>query len=177
MAKTNVLDNYDQYATMTILTSGAGNAAAYIQQLQTGLTNRQTVGWKISRVEYFLAPTLVATLSAAGHVVRASLTQLADKNQDDSPDSPQIVDQLSLYLGATPAALGGPFIEKGPYVHEFSEGHERLVTPQNIYFLLYHSLAGAPVAASSYMRIWYKEVELTAEDWYDLLQLRTPLSS
>lgn len=177
MAKTNVLDQYDQFATIKVFVTNAGAADEFIAKLETGLTNRQTVGWKVSRLEFFLDPLLFVQMTAAGNQIRASLTQVADESQGGTADNAYIVDQVTLFQPKTPAANNAYEMQRSPFVIAYSDGHERLITPQNVYFHLYFSENAAPAACYNYLRIWYKEVELTAEDWYDLLQLRNPLVS
>jgi hypothetical protein len=52
-----------------------------------------------------------------------------------------------------------------------------MVLPQNIFAGLQWSTAANLSTDSIELRIWYKEIELGPEDWYDLLQLRLPVGA
>jgi hypothetical protein len=176
MAKVNVLDTYPNMAVLSVAGTAATTGNAF-GQIQTGITNLQKIAWNVLRAEYFppgdfLSQTLFVT---PGTYLTMGISQseylLAGEGAERSP----LIDMCKLTGGATASAVGlhRPF--EVPFVHDFSGG--RLALPQTLYAWLNWSTTVALFALQLRIRIWYREVELTPEDWYDLLQLRLPMGS
>ncbi len=174
MATSKILDQYPQIAVFDVNGVAAGTGTV-VQQLVTGLTNRQSVGWAINRIEYWIPEAWVKCLVAEKQYIQLGLTQNGSTTQVLGVKGQSVVDSFEVIRMNTPAAVGD-MILKQPEAHVFPPGHEILITPQNLFgYLTWESANISAVAA--YIRVQYKEVELGPENWYDLLQMRLPLGA
>lgn len=177
MAGKNVLDNYDQYAMLTgdITLSAPGGTSA-VSQLITGLSNLQKVAWLTSRIEYWPASRLLYSMTTGTDRYSMCLSASASLVQAWEPVNAAIYDEMITNCVRTAAATSPSLgVVSLPIVHEFK--NPILILPQNIYLFEEVYCAAAILRSFSYVRIWYKELELSSEDWYDLLQLRMPLGA
>jgi len=178
MAGKTVLDNYSQFAVgLTGFTASAD--ATVVKKLETGITNNQKVAWAVKRLDYdFYGPMDVTTrITTAANYISFGWTQNAlDTNPYYGLTSASIIDYHRIYALTTNAGGVGLVLSNTPYIHIFDD--PVLVLPQTLYTFLDWATA-ANMAATQYImtRMWYKEIELTSEDWYDLLQLRLPLGA
>lgn len=178
MPSKSLLDSYSQVAILTggISLAGAGGTAA-VHQLVTGLSNLQKVAWLAYRVEYFPSRNILYSLAVANDRYTAAISASSSVAQSYLAPNASIYDMLTLEVPRTAAAATptrGTW-EK-PIVHNFQQDPLMLL-PQNIFLFEELNNTGAVAMEAGYVRIWYKEMELTAADWYDLLQLRLPLGA
>lgn len=171
----SVLDKYMQFAVIR-QSFAASTTGGQFEQLTTGLTNMQKIGWEIKRLEYFVTNRAFDGMTSAGDFTCFSLTQ-SDGIADDYPDQASVIDRITFQRYDAPATNNAVMFGVSPFVSDFgAEG--KLIVPQNVYFGLSWTHGTAPATTDkAFLRIWYREVELTAQDWYDLLQLRLPLGA
>jgi hypothetical protein len=171
----NALDVYPQYAVLSV-PGTAGVSGTNIQQLVTGLTNMQKVAWAVTRIEYDFPVAWLSQFGAGNKYLELGVTQNGSVAATLGLKGQSVIDNIRWCRAETPAAIGEVTLEL-PFIHDFPPGNERLVLPQNIYAYLGWVSSANLTAANADIRVWYREVELTSQDWYDLLQLRLPLGS
>lgn len=168
------LDEFNQYAVLGV----AGVAAASgieLEQLQTGITNQQKIAWEVNRIEYSLPDGWWPAPSAQSDYIMVGVTQSGSATQDFSPRGASVIDLMQWGFPETPAAYGSAYL-KQPFIHDFGV-MARLVLPQMLYaFVVWDTTQNISTARLA-IRMYYKEREITKEDWYDLLQLRLPLGA
>lgn len=175
MATKTVLDTFLNFAVgRDYATASTDNTT--VTKLETGLTNIQKIAWEVYRVEYQLyGPwNLAAALVAAGTYVSFGWTQNSEAtNAPYGLMSASVLDNVQLRMTYQPAAVSLD-LRQWPIVHQFEE--PLLVLPQTLYtFLDWNTTANLGATDAITSRLWYREKELSSEDWYDLLQLRLPL--
>jgi hypothetical protein len=176
MASKTVLDTFLNFAVGRV--SPASNVAgSAVQKLETGLTNIQKVAWEVYRIEYMLygAWALGTHLAAQQDYISFGWTQNSDVlNVPYGLLSASLIDTMQMRMTFSPAAIGLE-LRDFPMIHDFGQ-NPRLVLPQTLYVALDWQTSVAMVTTDILTsRIWYRERELSSEDWYDLLQLRLPL--
>lgn len=179
MTKGSVLDQYDQFAVISVPPeTGALSDGGTIIQLQTGLTNRQSLGWAVSSIDMEIPHAWLAAMTDSDDNIRVVLTQNGRIDQAEELDGQSVIERWCVSLQATiiPIATGTEFFHLQPLRVVYPA--PRLIIPQNIYGMIQYYVTGALTAADSVkIRIHYKEVELGSADWYDLLQMRLPLGA
>lgn len=176
-ANSNVLDNFAQWAAIRLVATwgAAGGSTAY-QKLETGITNLQKTAWEVSKIEYDIPAAIRAIINEVNDILYVIVGQAVTQAASPYLDNASIIDMYKkAEIFAPAAAAPGMAGQELLVVHEFSQ--PVLVLPQNLYLSSYiYNTTGAG-SADIVARIWYKERELTKEDWYDLLQLRLPLGA
>jgi hypothetical protein len=174
----SILDQYPQWAVLKVPGVAAATGGE-IAQLQTGITNLQKVAWAVKEIDYlFPYSWMGSAMVNVDSYIGFAVTQSAHAAQNPSPDNPAILDFAS--LGGKVKAVGGGEAYAVPSLtlpirHLFEE--PVLLLPQNIYGFLFWDTDDNLNTLEAMARIWYKEVELGPQDWYDLLQLRLPLGA
>jgi hypothetical protein len=145
-------------------------------QLTTGYSSINKIAFLVNRIEYFFPPSWLATIVTAGGFIRMALSAVNSLTIAQFTEaSSSLYDLAEIDCSATPAALGGPFHRDSPLIHEFAPGNELLVLPQNLFMGLGWATTANISALNANIRMWYKELELGPQDWFDLLQMRVPL--
>lgn len=175
---TKVLDNYRQWAVLSHdIVDAGGSAYSGVTQLITGLSNLQKVAWAVSRIEYWIPAALYKTMAVLDEFIGVFLTASGLATQVVALTNASIYD-IHLETLTLAAAAGTTLhtLHTSPVVHDFGL-EPMLVLPQNLYLgaFRYDTATAATQRVSA--RIFYKEVELGPENWYDLLQLRLPLGA
>lgn len=171
----STLDRYDQFAVFYQRFSASGDDSL-VSQLVTGLSNLQKVAWAVSRVEYSFRPGTHGLCSAASDHIYFGITQNSRDDQLLGLTNPAMLDMVELRRIVS-TAVGFESQETWPLIHDFGNS-PRLLLPQNIYACLqWVTTTPATEAYYAVARVFYKEVELGPQDWYDLLQLRLPLGA
>jgi hypothetical protein len=176
--KASVLDRYRQYAILSgTLQSGAGAGMELVTQMVTGITNIQKIAWEVTRFEYWLPTLALKLMDVADEVIRVGITASSSILQGLNPTNAALYDMLS-YVVVSTAAAATPIegIVETPIVHDYGD-MPMLMLPQNLYMVTYFNSTAAAGPYTAWCRLWYKEVELGPEDWYDLLQMRMPLGA
>jgi len=177
MAGKSQLDNFDQWFAIAIANT-AVNAEELITKLETGIGSTQKILWMVSRIEYEFGLSVLRELHSEDSYVQLALTQGSLATQLVNLSSAAVIDYARLMQNTTPAALSTESPIQLPIIHQYPPGKEILMLPSAVY-LHYKSYALTAAAAISThrVRVWYKELEVGPEDYYDLLQLRLPLGA
>lgn len=172
----STLDRYDQFAVISMAPTAAASGSL-VTQLVTGLSNLQKVAWAVTKLEYWLERSNYSTLFTAGaQFIRMGVQNAATAHSGAQEIYSDVIDLFELFQVKTPAALGEEY-ETMPFVHDFGP-NPRLLLPQMVYGFLQWNLGAALGTTNRFdIRIYYKEIELGPQDWYDLLQLRMPLGA
>jgi len=178
VAEKSALDKFDQFAVLAggFVMAGAGTGSEAFP-ITTGLTNRQKIAWLCDRIEYQPHARLLNSLHSDTEAIYMLVTASASNAQDFSLANPSVYDMWARHITDVPAA-GLPVDVRfdSPIVHTFPD--PILILPQILALHLTITSAGAIATNyTNFVRIWYKEMEISAEDWYDLLQLRMPLGA
>jgi len=170
----SALDEFPQFAVLTA-TGIAAATGVVINQLVTGITSMQKVAWEVSRIEYEINKDLLQVIfNSDQDEFHIGITQSNAPAQDITLQSASLIDKLTT-LQQNDAVPATRFPTYWPVVHEFSA--PRLVLPQSLFAIMVWDTTLPLVAEKAIIRIWYREREVTKEDWYDLLQLRLPLGA
>lgn len=170
-----MLDEYDQFAVLQVA-GGAAGTGTTITQLVTGLTNMQKIAWEVSRIEFALPNSWIGQFDVAGDQIILGVTQSNNALQDLSLRGASMVDNIQLNVMEADALIGKlSGLLQCPIVHEFIR--PVLVLPQMLFAFVAWEMANGLDTTPAIIRMWFKEKEITKEDWYDLLQLRLPLGA
>jgi len=178
MARGNsILDKYPQWALLEVA-GAASNTGISVQRLVTGITTMQKMGWEIIRCEYRLPLDWIthAVLQAANNFVQLGISQSNSLLQPMNFNNPSLLDLLEYVEQQVVTAVGVLKYGNRPIIHDFGN-NPILCIPANIHAILNWATTGALNTSLCQIRVWYREVELGPEDWYDLLQLRLPLGA
>jgi hypothetical protein len=172
----SVLDQFPQTAVL----HAQGLAAAtgdLVAQLVTGITNLQKICWKVKRIEYTVPRGWLqdGVLATPAQWIKVGITQSAAVGVGMDFHLASLVDFIEFSSAEVLTAVGYVRHNVQPIVHSFHD--EFLVLPQNIFLGLNWSTGSNLDGSDVYAKIWYREHEISAADWYDLLQLRLPLGA
>lgn len=175
MAGKTVLDTFPQFAVLTVAAvTSAGVSAVASNRLVTGLTALQKVGWILQRIQYWIAPELMASLQTPLDYRALGILQSSALSPGLTPVNASVIDSIRLDIAiAAAAGFTIPAKTEFPITKDFPGGI--LILPQNLYFMSETYDASSTGPYTCYARLWYTETELGDADYYDLLQLRTPL--
>lgn len=179
MAKlASILDKYIQRAVLRVNGAAATNGNV-VNQLITGITNLQKIAWLVGRIDYEIPGTWVgaAVMTAQANYAVAGLSQSGNVDQLPTPDNASLVDHVRWGGRTVNTSVGVEPLLVNPWTHEFGPDDGILVLPQTLFAFLFWSTTGNLSAIPLFLTVWYREVELGPEDWYDLLQLRLPLGA
>lgn len=172
MAKT-MTDNFTSQAVFYVVETAANTLT--FEKLETGLSVYDKIGWVIQRAEWELGVASLAYFNGTGdHITFAltitnSLTGLSDEN----PAIIAIDRIVRTDLGTAASGLLRPT----KIVRDFStlSGGGILTLPNPIYCGLQGN--GLTNAASVVCRLYFKAIELSDTDYFNLVQARQLLIS
>jgi hypothetical protein len=170
-----ILDKYNQVA----LFNTSGSVATSFQkaaQLITGISNLQKEAFVVSRLEYDLpVGWLTCIAAAAGKYISVGVSASDKLDQNLDLGNGALYDFVRVECPVAPAAMGGPFFHQFPLIHEWAPGNELLMLPQKLFLVLKVESSSNLTVVPVWLRMWYKIIELGPNDYFDLLQLRSPL--
>lgn len=173
----SVLDKYPQWALLEV-PGAAAAAGVSIQRLVTGITTMQKVGWEVCRIEYRL-PSFwkgVGFLTINTELIFLGVMQSNSLLQNANLNNPSLLDFVQFDCQEEVTAAGESKRDVTPVVHDFGQD-PILAIPANLHAMLSWTTGANLDTSLAQIRLWYREVELGPEDWYDLLQLRLPLGA
>lgn len=173
MAKVAMGDNFTSQAVFNV-TESAANTLTF-EKLETGLSVYDKIGWVIQRIEWRLSSAVPALFNSAGDTlsmgltITNSLTSLGDEN----PACLTIKRLLRTDYGAAATGIFMPM----DYVTDFTtlSGGGILTLPNPLYMGLQGG--GLSGAATVVTRIYFKAIELSDTDYFNLVQSRQLLIS
>ena len=166
----------DTYANMAIIsvTESAANTLTF-KKLETGIGFMEKAAWIINRVEYNMGSLLAANFNGDGDKLDFGIS-VANTFTTPSTTEITIIDQMTLEradYGTAAVALFRAY----PIVKDFSSmpGGGILLPPNPVY--LWARGTGLVAATSVVARIYYTILEMSTEDYWQLLEARRVLSS
>lgn len=170
-------DTYANVATITVIESAANTLT--FKKLETGISLQEKVAWLISRIEYYLSNTFASLFGAASDIAHMglSVTNLATTYASyASFTDPALLDKQTVELANFAAAGTGIFITK-PMIKDLSTlpGGGILVPPAPLYGWAQGEGIGA--AISLVIKLYYTQIPLTVDDYWQLVEARRFLSS
>lgn len=167
------MENYPNWAHIRVVTLAAASGTA-LGQLVTGITNLQKVAWAVHRMEVHVPPTLIQQMTSSNDYLRIGITNSNSPTQSVLLDNAALLDMVAVYRAVHTAVATEDQV--GVYVQDYGM-NPLLLLPQVIYGIIQWAVSGVAAAVTVQMRVYYKEIELGPQDWYDLLQLRLPLGA
>ncbi len=166
--KKSMTDNYASKAIFQLVES-AGSTLTF-DKLETGLSVYDKIGWVISRVETRLSAGTMALFNGTGDnltvalVSTNSLTSLSDSN----PAVYSLRNFVRIDFGTAASAS----ITSGSFVDDYTglPGGGLLVLPNPLYGGIVGS--GLSGAASLNMTVFFQAVNLSDQDYFNLVQAR-----
>jgi len=170
-------DEFSNVATISV-TQSAANALTY-KKLETGNAVFNKVAWLISRIEYCNLrcyasifntdnDSLVFGLTASN--VRTSLLTL------DSYTDMAVIDLAVIYRNDFGTAASS-VVQQSPIIKDFANlpGGGMLVPAMQLYGAIHSS--GLADVASGVVKLWYTVLELSPDQYWELVQARTTLTA
>lgn len=167
-----------QYASpaVFVVTETAANTLTY-EKLETGLSIYDHIGWVIQRAEMIPANGDYALFNTAGDgLVVSLLMSNALTAAQLLPENPALYMQWGLVRVDWGTAAAADIVETC-YVKDYTglEGGGMLVLPNPLYVGVYG--VGLSGAATVTLKLWYKAIELSDQDYFNLVQSRQLLIS
>lgn len=166
-------DEFSNFAIIAV-TESAINTLTY-KKLETGISLNEKVAWIISRLEYFFSPFSATTFNAANDDLSYGLSvsnQLAAVNLQET----SIIDFNYISRDDLGAAASG-FYHMQPFVKDFASlpGGGIIVPPVPIYAFAKGS--GLTAAATVYVKLFYTLLNLSVDQYWQLVEARRVLVS
>jgi hypothetical protein len=167
----------DQFANYAVIsnTESAANTLTF-KKLETGISLSEKVAWVVNRAEYFLSEAAIPTLFNGtndtlnfGLSVSSSFTVI-------TPAEATIIDFNTITRLDFGAAASGWMIQR-PWVKDFSNlpGGGILVPPVPLY--AYSMGTGLASASVMVTRLYYTLLQLSVDQYWELVETRRVLSS
>lgn len=165
-----------EYVSLAILTGveSAANTLTF-EKLESGISIYDHVGWVLSRVEWRLTGGTLALFNGTGDALSSALL-MSDKPTSLVDDDPAIyVKRAWTRLDFGTAANAR--IESTTWVDDYSNlpGGGLLVLPTPLYLGLQGS--GLTGAATVYAKLFFKSIDMSNEDYFNLVQARQLLTN
>jgi len=172
MAK-EMAQNFTSQAVFSVAEAVAGTLI--FEKLETGMSVYDKVGWVIQRVEYRLDTNVPGLFNTAGDILACgltitnSLTDLADTN----PACLFIRKFVRVDIGTAATGVIFPLT----FIDDYStmSGGGILTLPNPLYFGVKGT--GLSAAAGVTCRLYFKAIDLTDQDYFNLVQARQLLIS
>ncbi len=159
-------DKYDQFMYLSVTQSSANTLT--FGQLALGMNLFDYAGLIVSKIDYYLSVLSIAELVANADTIALALSG-SDSITALDLSKAEVYDMMELQvaISGTPATAQ---IVKQPWTHDFStmEGGGMLLPAQNLYIGV--SSAGSAIAIAASMRVYFRIVKLTAQDFVELVQ-------
>lgn len=168
-----VTDSYVSQAVFDV-TESAANTLTF-EKLTTGLSVYDKIGWVICMIKYSLGGSSRAQFNGTGDILTAGLT-MTNSLSSLADNDPSIYDLIRIQRTDFGTAANA-VLEPLEFVHDYSKlpGGGLLVLPEP----LYSGIAGSGLAGACQIvtRIFFQPVELTDQDYFNLVQARQLLIS
>jgi len=173
MAKAPAKDQFVNQAVINCLESAANTLT--FKKLETGISLFEKMAWLIQRVEYFFADMTATVFNSTGDKVTVAIST-TDQLASLSISNAAVLDILAVQrrdFGA--AAVADLYSE--PYTKDFSmlSGGGLLVPPNPLYLGVVGS--GMAAAMEAVVKIFYTNVELSIDQYWELVESRRIISS
>lgn len=173
MAKTQVGDNFTSQAVFNVTESGSNTLT--FEKLETGLSVYDKIGWVIQRIDWKFNIGSFALMNTSGDFLTAALT-ITNTLSTLGDENPAVLDIVKFGRHDIGTAASGLIINP-LFVHDYStlSGGGILTLPNPLYVgVVGYGLSGP---ASIIARLFFKAIELSDTDYFNLVQARQLLIS
>ena len=172
MAKGNVKDTFANVAAVRVIESAANTQTSVKFDFPFSIMDKMAL--IISRIEYWTAS--LTPFAGAGDALYLALTAASSITNLASQNDPLVIDSHIKTLAFFGTAANGQVIE-GPYIKDFSNlpGGGLLVAPNPLYAMAQGiSLGGV---SDNWIKVFYTHVELSTDEYWQLVESRRVISS
>lgn len=166
----------DQFANLAIIsvTESAANTLTY-KKLETGISLNEKVAWIINRIEYNTNEWNQTTFNGDGDYQMFGLS-VSNMMTTIQAGDPMVVDFNACRRKDIGAAATGTF-QFSPWIKELSSlpGGGLILPPQPIYLFAVGS--GLTAASSITARLYYTLLQLSVDQYWELVEARRVLAS
>lgn len=172
MAKGSVKDKYANVAAVRVIETAANTQTAVKFDFPFSIMDK--VALIINRIEYWTA--LLTPFAGAGDSLYLALTAAPLVTNLAAQNDPLIVDSHLKTLAFFGTATSGQIID-GPYIKDFADlpGGGLLVAPNPLYAMAQGISLGA--VTDSWIKLFYTYVELSSDDYWQLVESRRVISN
>ncbi len=173
MASKKVQDTYANYAALSITETAANTFTSSKFQFPFSIMDKMAL--IIQRVEYDFT-SFVGALAANADTITAGLCVATPLTSVDNPADPLLLDTTRIRRSDLGVAASG-WLLQFPFVKDFTNlaGGGLLVAPNPLYGFVQGISAGA--AATVSIKVFYTYIELSTEDYWQLVESRRIISS
>lgn len=156
------------------LTESAANTLTF-EKLETGLSVYDKVGWIIQRLEWKPGATAFAMFNGSGDTLSLAVT-MTNTLTSLANDNPAILFKRDFVRVDLGVAAAGSIVDT-IFEQDYSTlaGGGILVLPSPLYGAIVGG--GLTAAATGFIRIYFKAIELSDTDYFNLVQARQLLIS
>lgn len=164
-------ESFANMATITVTESAASTLT--FKKLETGQSILDKVAWIIHRIEYYFTP-LATLFDGTGDnlCVGISTTNVRSSNlTTEAYTDPTNIDLIKIFRADFGAAAAGSLVSI-PVVRDFSAlpSGGLIIPPAPVYGFAQGS--GLAAASTAIMKIWWTSLELTTDDYWQLVEAR-----
>lgn len=173
MAKVGTVDKFANTAYIKV-TETAANTLTF-KRLDTGIAIFEKVAWLIGRVEYFFDVFNATNFNGTGDQVSIALT-VSNTIADLGLGKNEVIDAYILYRQDLGTAASGFMLEL-PYVKDFTNlpGGGMLIPPNPLFLGIKGT--GLAAATSCEIRLYYTILQLSPDQYWELVESRRMISS
>jgi len=161
-------DLFTSQAELTV-TESASNTLTFTK-LETGLSVYDKIGWVIARVEWRPSSGTYALFNGTGDVLDCALTM--SNGLTALSESDPAIYNFRKFLRLDFGTAANASIFSSTYIDDFSTlpGGGLLVLPNPLYLGIKGT--GLTAGATMFTRIFFKAIELSDQDYFNLVQAR-----
>lgn len=168
MASKSIAGEYASSATVTVIESAANTLT--FEKLEAGISIYDHVGWVLTRVEWRPRVAAYQQFNGSGDALQMALTMsnalAALSDSDPSTYAMKTIARLDLGTAASGAIFPTSLVD------DFSglPGGGLLVLPSPLYL----GVAGSGLAAATTVtvKMYFKSIDMTQDDYFNLVQAR-----
>lgn len=169
-------DEFANTASITVTETG-NNTLTYVQ-LQTGIGLNEKVAWIINRIEYYISSYFSDLFNADNDELHLGVSQanvLASQNTLAAYRDPALIDKIAIHRCDLGVAASG-FYRELPIIKDFSSlpGGGLIMAPVPLFG--FAQGVGLASASSSVIKLFYTQIELAVDQYWQLVEARRGLS-
>ncbi len=173
MASKSQTGEFTSSALFQVTESGA-NTLTW-EKLETGLSVYDKIGWVVQRLEFYPSNGLAGLMNASADAQTAALTMTNGLSSLDVAN-PAVICVNQFFRWDVGVAASGS-VQSVPIVYDYSgmAGGGLLILPNPLYLGLQGS--GLTAASSLTLKMYFRAIDLTDQDYFNLVQARQLLIS
>jgi len=171
MATKSTVDKYANKAAVKVIESAAATQTSAKFAFPFSIMDKMAL--LINRIEYY--PD-ISKLNSSGDFLYLAVTAASSLTQMDDQSDPGLIDSASFSRLDIGTAASGVILDY-PYIKDFSDlpGGGILVAPNPLYAMA--QAVGTSAATTSWIAIYYTYMQLTADDYWQLVESRRIISN